>query len=85
MESGFARNVTGKRFSIDDAFEEENDDIVKVYGSTTERSPLKPKYRTVTSDDSVIVCVHEPRSARLQFADDVSCQVKCSSVDFLTK
>lgn len=28
-----------KRFSIDDAFEEETDEAIKVYGATTPRSP----------------------------------------------
>lgn len=32
-------------FSIDDAFEEEQTDVIRVYGATTttEKSPLKPK------------------------------------------
>lgn len=30
-------------FSIEDAFEEEPEDVVRMYGATTERSPLKPK------------------------------------------
>lgn len=74
MAGVFARN--DKRFSIDDAFEEENDEAIKVYGSTTERSPLKPKNRSITSDDSILVRIddpnHENRSVRLTFADDVS-------------
>ncbi|XP_047005166.1 uncharacterized protein LOC124625771 [Schistocerca americana] len=49
-----------KRFTIDDAFEEENDEAIRVYGSTTERSPLKPKNRNVVSEDSVIVRIDDP-------------------------
>lgn len=30
-----------KRFSIDDAFEEETDEAIKVYGATGDRSPLQ--------------------------------------------
>ncbi|XP_022189741.1 transmembrane protein 134 [Nilaparvata lugens] len=66
----------GKRFSIDDAFEEENDEAIKVYGSTTERSPLKPKIRNniMSLDDSVLVHVDVPRhcspNARFKNTDD---------------
>ncbi|XP_046682130.1 uncharacterized protein LOC124368795 [Homalodisca vitripennis] len=63
-----------KRFSIDDAFEEENDEAIKIYGSTTERSPLKPKNRSIASDESIIVQIddanHRSHSTRLTFADD---------------
>lgn len=31
------------KFTIEDAFEEDPDDVVRMYGATTERSPLKPK------------------------------------------
>ncbi|KAL0818598.1 hypothetical protein ABMA28_009031 [Loxostege sticticalis] len=34
-----------KRFSIDDAFEEETDEAIKVYGATGDRSPMKTKYK----------------------------------------
>lgn len=34
-----------KRFSIDDAFEEETDEAIKVYGATVNRSPVKAKFR----------------------------------------
>lgn len=33
----------GKRFSIDDAFEEETDEAIKVYGSTNPRLNCTPK------------------------------------------
>lgn len=65
-----------KRFSIDDAFEEENDEAIKVYGSTTERSPLKPKNRNLgMNDESIIVQIDDPshrsHTTKLTFADDV--------------
>ncbi|CAL8115756.1 unnamed protein product [Orchesella dallaii] len=51
-------------FSIDDAFEEEHNDAIRVYGATTttERSPLKPKSNGTTSvaTDSVSVHIHDP-------------------------
>ncbi|CAK1552389.1 unnamed protein product [Leptosia nina] len=34
-----------KRFSIDDAFEEETDEAIKVYGATIERSPHQNKFK----------------------------------------
>lgn len=34
-----------KRFSIDDAFEEETDEAIKVYGATGDRSPLQNKFK----------------------------------------
>ncbi|XP_050699928.1 transmembrane protein 134-like [Eriocheir sinensis] len=37
-------------FSIEDAFEEEPEDVVRMYGATTERSPLKPKGGTAMED-----------------------------------
>lgn len=70
-----------KRFTIDDAFEEENDEAIRVYGSTTERSPLKPKNRNVISEDSIIVRIEDPNKSartvtstapRFKATDDVS-------------
>lgn len=58
MASVFGRSDRG--FSIDDAFEEDNDELIKVYGSTTERSPLKPKNRNVISDDEILVAIDDP-------------------------
>lgn len=34
-----------KRFSIDDAFEEETDEAIKVYGATGDRSSFNNKYK----------------------------------------
>lgn len=73
MATVFGRS--NKRFSIDDAFEEENDEAIKIYGSTTERSPLKPKNRSITSEESTVVKIddsnHHSESSRLTFTDDV--------------
>lgn len=70
-----------RRFTIDDAFEEENDEAIRVYGSTTERSPLKPKNKNMISEDSIIVRIEDPirnvstvtsAAPRLKTSDDVS-------------
>ncbi len=52
---------TGKRFSIDDAFEEESESVttVNVYGSTTERSPLKPKTKHKSLCNDAVVDVDQ--------------------------
>lgn len=34
-----------KRFSIDDAFEEETDEVIKVYGATGDRSFIQNKFK----------------------------------------
>lgn len=61
-----------KKFSIDDAFEEGYDDAIRVYGSTTERSPLKPKEKVGTLEDNVTVWIENPNEQRLRsVADDV--------------
>nr|CAD7442229.1 unnamed protein product [Timema bartmani]CAD7457827.1 unnamed protein product [Timema tahoe] len=68
-----------RKFTIDDAFEEENDEAIRIYGSTTEISPLKPKQRNIISDDSIIVRVENPNRSttisttpRFKSADDWS-------------
>jgi hypothetical protein len=70
-------NRDRRRFTIEDAFEEETDDAIRVYGSTTERSPLKPKVRNngTIPEDSIVVRIDnaEPRSpVPLKSPDDVS-------------
>ncbi|XP_063219413.1 transmembrane protein 134 [Bacillus rossius redtenbacheri] len=50
-----------ERFTIDDAFEEENDETIRVYGSTTERSPLKP--RNKDTSDSIMVRIDNPNGS----------------------
>lgn len=68
-----------RRFTIEDAFEEETDDAIRVYGSTTERSPLKPKIRTNIPEDSIVVRIDDPASRQsprsavpMKSPDDVS-------------
>jgi shikimate kinase len=68
----------GRRFTIDGAFEEENDEAICVYVSTTGRLPMKPKNRNMISEDSIVVYIKDPiRSAststasRLKTSDDV--------------
>lgn len=43
MASKQSRNQP--KFTIEDAFEEDADDAIRLYGATNERSPLKPKGR----------------------------------------
>jgi hypothetical protein len=75
-----------RKFTIDDAFEEDNDEAIKVYGSTTERSPLQPKNRNFVAEDNVIVRIEDPSRGshtvtstvpryypKSPTADDVSC------------
>lgn len=54
----------GKRFSIDDAFEEESESVtaINVYGTTTERSPLKPKtkHKSLCNDAMIDVDQNAP-------------------------
>ncbi|XP_071542483.1 transmembrane protein 134 isoform X1 [Panulirus ornatus] len=51
------------KFSIEDAFEEDADDAIRLYGATNERSPLKPKNRdeNVGTED-VAIRVEDPLS-----------------------
>lgn len=64
--------VNQKKFSIDDAFEEGYDESIRVYGSTTERSPLKPKDKNMPVEDNVSVWIENPHQQRLHpAADDV--------------
>ncbi|XP_062544157.1 transmembrane protein 134 isoform X2 [Armigeres subalbatus] len=49
------RQEPSKRFSIHDAFEEETDEVIKVYGSTVISTPMRAKAR---SPDDVSIRVH---------------------------
>lgn len=61
-----------KKFTIDDAFEEGYDEAIRVYGSTTERSPLKPKEKNIDMGDNVTVWIENPNQQRFHpVADDV--------------
>lgn len=63
MSSQFTlSNGKTKRFSIDDAFEEETDEAIKVYGSTTvTRSPISNINRNLEEGDYVNVNVENGR------------------------
>lgn len=54
----FCLDSKEKRFSIHDAFEEETDEAIRVYGSTVISTPLRAKTR---STDDVTIRVHDPR------------------------
>lgn len=47
-----ASNGNGKRFSIDDAFEEETDEAIRVYGSTGASSPVKSSRLSASTESS---------------------------------
>lgn len=45
--------ASGGKFSIDDAFESDEEDAIRIYGSTTESRPFKGKTRySSLPDDS---------------------------------
>ena len=56
--SGGTNSANQKRFSIHDAFEEETDEAIKVYGSTVISTPLRGKTR---STDDVTIRVQDSR------------------------
>ncbi|XP_059613476.1 transmembrane protein 134 [Phlebotomus argentipes] len=56
-----------KRFSIHDAFEEETDEAIRVYGSTVISTPMRAKTR---STDDVSIRVHDQRS--FKYPDDTT-------------
>ncbi|CAM1325771.1 TMEM134 (predicted) [Pycnogonum litorale] len=50
------------QFTIDDAFETDEDDAVRMYGSTIESVPLKPKNRDILMTDNVYIRVQDPKA-----------------------
>lgn len=58
------------KFSIDDAFDENSDEPIRVYGSTTDRSPHISKHKSVDIDSNVTVWVENPGLQRLQAVSD---------------
>lgn len=46
------------KFSIHDAFEEENDEAIRVYGTTVVSNPVGPKTRTT---DDVAIRIRDPK------------------------
>lgn len=47
-----------KRFSIHDAFEEETDEAIRVYGSTVISTPMRAKTR---SPDDITIRIQDPK------------------------
>lgn len=62
------------KLNIDEAFETEEDDAVRSYGSTTESTPLKPKRGMSSEENTVVVRVEDPKDrgkfSRLKLPDD---------------
>lgn len=54
-------NGKQKRFSIDDAFEEETDEAIKVYGTTGPRSPISHSNGILSEGDHVAVNMENGR------------------------
>ncbi|KXJ82414.1 transmembrane protein 134 isoform X1 [Aedes albopictus] len=66
--AGSGRQEPSKRFSIHDAFEEETDEVIKVYGSTVISTPMRAKAR---SPDDVSIRVHHDQRT-LKYTDDTT-------------
>lgn len=59
MASGSSNsNNKQTRFSIHDAFEEENDEAIRVYGSTVVSNPIRPPART---PEDVTIRIRDPK------------------------
>ncbi|CAG9861294.1 unnamed protein product [Phyllotreta striolata] len=58
-------NGKQKRFSIDDAFEEETDEAIKVYGTTGSRSPVSHSNRLHGEGDHVAVNMENGRTYKM--------------------
>ncbi|XP_055840427.1 uncharacterized protein LOC129908132 [Episyrphus balteatus] len=56
-----------KRFSIHDAFEEETDEAIRVYGSTVISTPMRAKTRSI---DDVTIRIQDPKNYK--YADDTT-------------
>ncbi|XP_049546611.1 transmembrane protein 134 isoform X2 [Anopheles darlingi] len=78
LQNGNSRGTYGKdttnskRFSIHDAFEEETDEVIKVYGSTVISTPMRAKAR---SPDDVSIRIHDQSnssSRNLKYTDDTT-------------
>lgn len=55
------------KFTIDDAFETEDDDVLKTYGTTTESTPLKPAKVSVFEKANCSVRIDDPLPDRARF------------------
>ncbi|XP_035225668.1 uncharacterized protein LOC118198162 isoform X2 [Stegodyphus dumicola] len=54
-------------FTIDDAFEADDDDVLKTYGSTTESTPLKPIRNFRQDSSNCAVRIDDPSTDRSRF------------------
>lgn len=55
------------KFTIDDAFETEDDDVLKTYGTTTESTPLKPSKSSMFDKANISVRIDDPIPDRARF------------------
>lgn len=67
-----ASSGNGKRFSIDDAFEEETDEAIRVYGSTGPCSPVRSGGDTDTSYNTKINTNDERDGRRYKLTTETS-------------
>ncbi|XP_014092533.1 transmembrane protein 134 [Bactrocera oleae] len=70
MQNSSNSNRQGKekRFSIHDAFEEETDEAIRVYGSTVISTPIRAKQR---STDDVSIRIQDPKNYT-KYAEDTT-------------
>ncbi|GFQ89412.1 uncharacterized protein TNCT_330661 [Trichonephila clavata] len=54
-------------FTIDDAFETEDDDVLKTYGTTTESTPLKPVRSNRIDSTNLTIRIDDPSLDRGRF------------------
>lgn len=71
MNNNNAARQSGKekRFSIHDAFEEETDEAIRVYGSTVISTPMRAKTR---STDDVTIRIQDPKNYNKYSEDTTS-------------
>lgn len=67
-----ASNGNGKRFSIDDAFEEETDEAIKVYGATGACSPVRTNGGTDASYNNKVSSGDERDGRRYKLTTETS-------------
>ena len=68
--SGDNQNTLGGNFSIDDAFESDEEDPIRVYGATTDRTPFREKRRP--DDVKVEVEEHNEQVSNFCFESESS-------------
>ena len=70
MASSENQNTLGGNFSIDDAFESDEEDPIRVYGATTDRTPFREKRRP--DDVKVEVEEHNEQVSNFCFESESS-------------